>query len=313
MVVPAVLFLAVNAASGTGRGWAIPIATDIAFSLAVLAVVSTHLPAGLRTFLLALAIVDDLLAITVIAVFYTADLHVGYLAAALVPLAAFGVLAQLRVARWWIALPLAAVVWSLVHASGVHATVAGVLLAFCVPVRASTRRGGRLALPGTADGLEHRLRPLSSCFAVPVFAFFASGVALGGFSTYLHGLGQPITLGVILGLVIGKPLGVLAGTFLCSRVLRTGLDAETSWWDALGVALLCGMGFTVALLIGELAFQGNPEQVDHARIGVITGTLLAAVLAAVVLRLRNRHYREIEREEAVDTDHDGVPDVFEQP
>ena len=199
MVVPAVLFLALNAASGTSRGWAIPIATDIAFSLAVLAVLSTHLPAGLRTFLLALAIVDDLLAITVIAVFYTADLHVGYLAAALVPLAAFGVLAQLRVARWWIALPLAAVVWWLVHASGVHSTVAGVLLAFCVPVRASTRRGGRLALPGTADGLEHRLRPLSSCFAVPVFAFFASGVALGGFSNYLHGLGSRSLSGSSLG------------------------------------------------------------------------------------------------------------------
>lgn len=313
MIVPALLFFAVNAGSGTGNGWAIPSATDIAFSLAVLAVVSTHLPAGLRTFLLAVAIVDDLLAITVIAVFYTATLHLAFLAIAIIPLAGFAVLAQLRLARWWIALPLAVLVWLLVHDSGVHSTVAGVLLAFCVPVRPGTKHGGRLGLPGSADALEHRLRPFSSCFAVPVFAFLASGVALGGWSAYLHGLAQPITLGIVLGLVVGKPVGVLTGTLLCSAVLRTRMDRETSWWDAVGLAMLCGMGFTVALLISELAFPDSEQHVDYARIGVITGTLISAVLAAVVLRIRNRHYRQIEQEETVDADQDGIPDVFEAP
>ncbi len=311
MIVPAIVFVAVNAAGGTTGGWAIPTATDIAFSLAVLAVLSTHLPSAVRTFLLALAIVDDLLAIVVIAVFYTEQLNLGYLALALVPIAIFGLLWQLRVARWWSAVPLAVAAWTLVHASGVHATVAGVLLAFVVPVRASARRGGRLALPGVADGLEHRVRPLSSGFAVPVFAFFASGVAFGGLAAFGHALGQPVTLGVMLGLVLGKPLGVLLGVALAGKAMRSTMDPDVNWSDAIGVALLCGIGFTVSLLISELAFETEPELVDQARIGVLCGSLVAAALAAVVLRRRNRHYRELEELEARDTDADGVPDVYE--
>jgi len=311
MIVPAVVFVAVNAGSGTTGGWAIPTATDIAFSLAVLAVLSTHLPSAVRTFLLALAIVDDLLAIVVIAIFYTEDLQLGYLALALVPIAAFGVLWQLRVARWWSAIPLALVAWTLVHSSGVHATVAGVLLAFVVPVKASTRRGGRLALPGAADGLEHRVRPLSSGFAVPVFAFFASGVAFGGLAAFGQSLGRPVTLGIILGLVVGKPLGVVLGIWLAGKALRSDMDPDTSWSDAFGAALLCGIGFTVSLLISELAFEGDPGLVDQARIGVLCGSLVAAALAAVVLRSRNRHYRELEELETLDSDADGIPDVYE--
>ena len=311
MIVPAVVFIAVNADSGTIGGWAIPTATDIAFSLAVLAVLSTHLPSAVRTFLLALAIVDDLLAIVVIAIFYTEDVQLGYLALALIPIAAFGVLWQLRVARWWSAIPLALVAWTLVHSSGVHATVAGVLLAFVVPVKASTRRGGRLALPGAADGLEHRVRPLSSGFAVPVFAFFASGVAFGGLAAFGQSLGQPVTLGIMLGLVVGKPLGVLLGIWLAGKALRSDMDPDTSWADAFGAALLCGIGFTVSLLISELAFENDPGLVDQARIGVLCGSLVAAALAAVVLRGRNRHYRELEEREAQDSDADGIPDVYE--
>ena len=172
MIVPAAVFIAINLAAGRPEnldGWAVPIATDIAFALAVLAVLSTHLPTALRTFLLTLAVVDDLLAITVIAVFYTDHLSLGPLALALIPIGLFGLAVQRGIHHWWVLVPLAAVAWALVHASGVHATVAGVALGFTVPVL------GRHGHP-TAELFEHTLRPVSAGFAVPVFAFFAAGV-----------------------------------------------------------------------------------------------------------------------------------------
>ena len=189
VIVPASLYLLVNATTGgaAGRGWAIPTATDIAFALAVLAVIGRSLPSALRTFLLTLAVVDDLLAIVIIAVFYTAGLSVLPLLAALVPLGAFTVLVQKRVRSWWLLLPLAAATWALVHASGVHATVAGVLLGFAVPVLRSDRAGGADAGPGLAEHLEHRFRPLSAGVAVPVFALLSAGVAIGGLGGLLIG------------------------------------------------------------------------------------------------------------------------------
>ncbi len=177
-----------------------PIATDIAFALAVLAVLSTHLPTALRTFLLTLAVVDDLLAITVIAVFYTDHLAPGPLALALIPIGLFGLAVQRGIHHWWLLVPLAVAAWALVHASGVHATVAGVLLGFTVPVLG----GGH----PTAELFEHTMRPVSAGFAVPVFAFFAAGVTVGGWSGLGDSLLHPVTDGVIAGLVIGKPLGV---------------------------------------------------------------------------------------------------------
>jgi NhaA family Na+:H+ antiporter len=188
MVCPALAFVAINWHTGHGalQGWAIPIATDIAFALAVLAVISTHLPDALRTFLLTLAVVDDLLAITIIAVFFTRNLQPLLLLAALVPLAVFGFLVQRRVRSWWLLLPLAVVTWALVHASGVHATVAGVLLAFTVPVLRSQAAGGPSAGPGLAEHFEHKLRPISAGVAVPAFAFFAAGVTIGGSEVLLR-------------------------------------------------------------------------------------------------------------------------------
>ena len=182
VIVPAVIYAMVNAraADGALEGWAIPTATDIAFALAVLAVIGRHLPSALRTFLLTLAVVDDLLAIVIIAVFYTEELAVAPLLGALVPLALFAVLVQRRVRSWWLLLPLAFATWALVHASGVHATVAGVLLAFAVPVVRSDRAGGPDAGRGLAEHFEHRFRPLSAGVAVPVFALMAAGVTLGG-------------------------------------------------------------------------------------------------------------------------------------
>jgi Na+:H+ antiporter, NhaA family len=314
MAIPALLFVLINldGADGALRGWAIPSATDIAFALAVLAVISTHLPSALRTFLLTLAVVDDLLAIVVIAVFYTEDLSVVPLLLALVPLALFGLLVQKRVRRWWLLLPLAAATWVLVHESGVHATVAGVLLAFTVPVPRSEAAGGPAAGPGLAEHFEHGLRPLSAGVAVPVFAFFSAGVAVGGLSGLAASVTDRVALGIAMGLVVGKAIGISASTWLVSRFTRAELDEDLGWPDVLGLSLLGGIGFTVSLLITELAYGAGSTTYDHAKVGILTGTLVAALLATVVLRLRNRRYRRIAEEERVDTDADGVPDVYQR-
>jgi Na+:H+ antiporter, NhaA family len=302
MAAPAVIYVLVNLGTGALRGWAIPTATDIAFALAVLAVISTHLPSGLRTFLLTLAVVDDLLAITIIAIFYTSTLSVGHLALSLLPLALFAFLAQRRVRAWWALLPLAVLTWGFMHASGVHATVAGVLLAFTVPVRG-----------GAAEHFEHRFRPISAGVAVPVFAFFAAGVTVGGFSGLADSLTDTVALGIVAGLVLGKAIGISAATWLVSRFTRAELDDDLSWWDVVGLALLGGIGFTVSLLIGELAFGPGSVRDEHVKVGVLVGTVAAALLATVLLRLRNRIYRRIAVMEQADADHDGIPDVFQQP
>jgi len=308
MAAPAALFAIVNAGGAALAGWAIPTATDIAFALAVLGLISTHLPAGLRTFLLTLAVVDDLLAITIIALFYTSALHLLPLLLALLPLALFAVLVQRRVRSWWLLLPLAAATWFLVHESGVHATVAGVLLAFAVPVRRRAAGEG----PGLAEHFEHRLRPLSAGLAVPVFAFFASGVSVAGAGGLGASLRDSVTIGVIVGLVAGKTAGITGATWLVQRFTRARLDPGLGWWDVFGLALLGGVGFTVALLIAELAYGPGTVRDGHAKIGILLGSLLAALLATVVLRLRNRRYRRLAAEEAIDADDDGIPDIYQR-
>jgi NhaA family Na+:H+ antiporter len=270
----------------------------------VLAIVGTALPTALRTFLLTLAVVDDLLAITIIALFYTADLHLLPLALAALPLGVFAVLVQRRVRAWWLLLPLAAATWALVHASGVHATVAGVLLGFAVPVVRRSAGPG----PGLAEHLEHRFRPLSAGVAVPVFAFFAAGVSLADAGGLRSSLAQPVTVGIIAGLVVGKTLGVLAATWTVHRFTRAQLAPELSWWDVLGLSLLAGIGFTVSLLIGELAYGVGTDLDNHVKIGVLLGSGTAALLAAVILRIRDRHYRTVNDQESVAEDRDGVPD-----
>jgi NhaA family Na+:H+ antiporter len=307
MVVPAMIFVLVNL-GGSLDGWAIPTATDIAFALAVLAVIGSHLPSGLRTFLLTLAVVDDLLAIIIIAVVYTKTLHIGYLLLALVPIAIFTVLVQHRVRSWWLLLPLAALAWGLVHASGVHATVAGVLLGFAVPV---IRRDGSEG-PGLAEHFEHRFRPLSAAVAVPVFAFFSAGVAVDGWSGLTDALSEPITIGIITGLFIGKTVGVFAATWLVSTFTRAELDDDLAWLDVLGLAMLAGVGFTVSLLIGELAYGVGNATDEHVKTGVLAGSVVSALGAAVILRARNRRHREISLREARDEDGDGIPDAFQE-
>lgn len=306
MALPALCYVAVAlSAGGTGlRGWAIPTTTDIAFALGVLAVVSSHLPQGLRAFLLTLAVVDDLFAIIIIAVFYTTGFHPLPLLAALAPIAAFGLLVQRRRTWWWALMPLAVLAWALVHSSGVHATVAGVLLGFTVPVLPS-----RAGAPGLAERLEHRWRPVSAGLAVPVFAFFAAGVSLVDVSPG-DVLADPIVLGVALGLVLGKTVGVFGSTFLLARFTRAELDEEITWADLLGLALLAGIGFTVSLLIGELAFGAGSPADDRVKTAVLLGSVVSAGLASIVLLRRNRVYRRISERESRDADGDGVPDVY---
>ncbi|BBY32746.1 Na+/H+ antiporter NhaA [Mycolicibacter minnesotensis] len=290
MVAPAAVYVAVNVHTGDGalRGWAIPTATDIAFALAVLAVISSHLPSALRTFLLTLAVVDDLLAVTVIAVFYTGHLDLVALGLAGVPLALFAVAAR-RLGHFAVLLPLAAATWYFVHESGVHATIAGVLLGLTVPVRAPRNGGSRQRRRLEAKELEHLIRPLSAGVAVPVFAFFAAGVTLGGLTGLTTALRDPIALGIIAGLVVGKVVGITGAAALTAALTRAELDASLKWIDVVALALLGGIGFTIALLIGDLAFA-DPTRQEHVKVGVLIGTLIAASLAAILLTLRDRSY-----------------------
>lgn len=319
VAVPALLYVFVVAGlGGTGemlRGWAVPTATDIAFALAVLAVIGTHLPAALRSFLLTLAVVDDLVAITIIAVFYTSSLNLGMLALALVPLGLYAVLVQRRIAHWYVLLPLAVTTWALVHASGIHATVAGVLLGLTVPVRPRAHVPSLSTMAAEVDvaqRFEHRMRPLSAGFAVPVFAFFAAGVTvLGG--GVRDTLADPAALGVIAGLVLGKLVGVFGGTWLFTRFTRAEIDEGLSWSDVFGLSLLAGVGFTVSLLVGELAFGAGTARDEHVKLAVLLGSLLSAALATAVLRRRNRVYRQLAELESADIDGDGIPDAFQGP
>lgn len=309
IVLPALIYLAVIAASGSGAyiGWAIPMATDIAFALAVLAVINSHLPQGLRAFLLTLAVVDDLIAILVIAIFYTDQLSLPPLLGALLTIGAFGALVQRRRTWWWALLPLSVLGWGLMHASGVHATVAGVLLGFTVP--ALIRPGERHRL---AEHLEHRWRPVSAGLAVPIFAFFAAGVTLRDVD--LGGLvREPIVLGVVAGLVVGKTVGIFGSTYLLSRFSRAELDQGIGWPDLFGVALLAGIGFTVSLLVGELAFGVGSEADNLVKAAVLAGSLASAVLASLVLTRRNAIHRRLREAETRDVDADGVPDVYQRP
>ncbi|GAA0492508.1 Na(+)/H(+) antiporter NhaA [Paractinoplanes deccanensis] len=306
VVVPALIYLVFNAGGATD-GWAIPTATDIAFALAVLAVVGRCLPSALRTFLLTLAVVDDLLAIVIIAIFYTDHLSVWPLLGMLAPLALFAVLVQRRVRAWWLLLPLAFATWALMHASGVHATVAGVLLGFAVPV---LRRDGADG-PGLAEHFEHRFRPLSAGVAVPVFALMSAGVTVGGLDGLTSALTEPVAIGVMAGLVLGKPIGIVGATWLTARFTRARLDEGLAWIDVAGLAVLGGIGFTVSLLVGELAFGAGTVSDAHVKVAVLTGSLAAALIGTVILRLRNGVYRRLYEAEQVDRDRDEIPDVYQ--
>ncbi len=320
VIVPALIYAAINWASPeTMSGWAIPTATDIAFAVAVLAVIGSNLPTPLRIFLLTLAVVDDLIAIAIIAVFYTSDINTTALLLTLIPLALYAFLAQKYrrffglnpSAAWLFLLPLGFVTWALLHASGIHATVAGVALAFTIPVLHSTKHGKHSDGPGLAEIFEHRFRPLSAGIAVPIFAFFSAGVAVGGFVGLRSALITPVAVGIVVALVLGKPIGILTATWFTAKFTKATLDPELKWVDLFGMSVLAGIGFTVSLLVAELSFGlGNPAN-DHAKVAILTASILAAVLATIVLGGRNRHYKKLRAKEMIDADSDGIPDVYQ--
>lgn len=321
VLVPALIYALINWSNPqTISGWAIPTATDIAFAVAVLAVIGSHLPTALRIFLLTLAVVDDLMAISIIAIFYTNDINTTALLLTLIPLALYAFLAQRYraffglkpAAAWLILLPLGFMTWALLHASGIHATVAGVVLAFTIPVLHKTKDGITPQGPGLAEIFEHRFRPLSAGFAVPIFAFFSAGVAVGGFQGLLSALGDPVSIGIIVALVVGKPLGILSATWFTARFTKATLDPSLKWVDLLGVSLLAGIGFTVSLLVGELSFGLGSTANDHAKVAILAASMLAAVLAAILLGSRNRTYRKLRVADQLDTDADGIPDIYQQ-
>lgn len=322
VVLPAVIYVIVTLDAGAEaqRGWAIPVATDIAFALAVLAVVGTSLPLALRTFLLTLAVVDDLIAITIIAFFYTTDLAPAFLIASFVGLAVYAVIAQRfqeffrarETAAWFILMPIGLIVWFFMYESGVHATVAGVLLAFAIPVRAKGGDDDGLGpRMGLAELFEHRYRPLSAGVAVPVFAFFSAGVAVGGWNGLVDAVTSPVAIGIMLGLVVGKTVGITVATWLVTRLPGVSLPRGVRWVDLIGLALLAGMGFTVSLLISELSFGQGSALDDVGKVGILLGSLIAALLAVALLGTRNRQYKRQLADEKLDADGDGIPDVFD--
>lgn len=306
MAVPAGVYLAVSLPrGGTADGWAVPMATDIAFALAVLAILSTHLPSALRAFLLTLAVVDDLGAILVIALFFTSSLNLLALGGAIAGLTIFYLMQRKRVRGWWCYVPLGLTIWALTYNSGIHATVAGVAMGLLL----RTRRDPDEQV-SCGERTEHHLRPVSAGIAVPLFALFAAGVSISP-SALGSVFREPEPLGVVLGLVVGKTIGIFIGTYLAARFTRAQLNPDLAWADVLALAAVSGVGFTVALLIGELAFT-NPVDAEHIKAAVVTGSLIAAGLAAMLIKRRNTIYRRIYEEENRDEDEDSVPDVYQQ-
>jgi NhaA family Na+:H+ antiporter len=278
VAVPALIYLAINANGGHPEGWAVPAATDIAFALAVLAVVGSNLPTALRAFLLTLAVVDDLIVIVIIAVFFTDSLDLVWLAVAVAAMVAWTLLQRARVSTPLIYVPLAVLAWWAVHECGVHATIAGVALGLLTRVRHDPDEE-----TSPAEHLEHVLSPVSSALAVPFFALMSAGVVLEGGAELVS---DPIVVGVVVGLVVGKPVGVFAGGWLVARFTRAELDPSIVWRDVVGVAVLAGIGFTVSLLVSDLSFAGVER--DAAKTAVLAGSVVSAVLGALVLGHRDR-------------------------
>jgi len=284
MLAPVAIYVGINLARGGSlAGWAVPTATDIAFAMAVLAIVGRGLPTAIRAFLLTLAVVDDLLAILVIAIFFTDDVSLPWLAASALCIFVFGALARRGFTKWWALGPLAVVAWATMHASGIHATIAGVALGLVVPAVAV--RGQKEAL---TEKWEHTWRPISSGVAVPIFALFAAGIPITA-AAINEALHDPVAQGVAIGLVVGKPLGIVLATFLVATFTKASLGPGVSWWDIISVGAVSGIGFTVSLLIAELAFGGT--ETDLVTMAILIASVVAAIIGGALLAWRARFYR----------------------
>ena len=280
MILPALVFVWFNWGNAeTLGGWAIPAATDIAFALGILALVGARAPTSLKVFLLTLAILDDLGAILIIALFYTADLKVEYLALALIPLAALYIMNKLRLHRIAPMILVGTIMWFLVLKSGVHATLAGVVTAFFIPM---VDRWGKSPL----HALEHALAPYVLYLIVPIFAFANAGVVLTGMS--VADLLQPLPLGIAAGLIIGKQVGIFGITWTVVKLGFARMPHGANWWQIYGVACLAGIGFTMSLFIGGLSFA-DAALMNEVRIGVLGGSLISAVVGFTVLMLAGRN------------------------
>ena len=278
MAVPALIYVAFNRSSGGLHGWAIPAATDIAFALGMLALLGRRVPASLKLFLLAVAIIDDLGAVLIIAAFYTAQLSLAWLAgAAIIGLALWG-LNRARVLRLWPYLLLGLGLWFCVLRSGIHPTMAGVVLAFLIPLRADDQHS-------PLHRLEHKLSPWVGFAIVPLFGLANAGVSLTGLS--LATLAAPIPLGIAAGLFIGKQLGIFVSVWAAIRLRLAPAPAGASLVQIYGVAVLCGVGFTMSLFIGLLAFPSIEGQ-DKVKVGVLLGSMLSALFGLLVLALGKR-------------------------
>lgn len=267
------------------RGWAIPTATDIAFALGVLSLLGSRVPASLKIFLAALAIIDDLGAVIVIAIFYTADLNLLSLAGAGIVVGNLIIFNRMGVKALWRYLVLGAVLWVLVFASGIHATLAGVILALTIPLKLT---------PGTPEAahhesplhkLEHLLHKPVAFVIVPIFGFANAGVSFAGISMSVFS--EHLTMGIAAGLMLGKLVGVLGTVAVLVKLGVADLPAQASWGQVTGTALLCGIGFTMSLFIGLLAFD-DPGVRDRVKIGILAGSVLSGVLGAVVLSIFGR-------------------------
>jgi NhaA family Na+:H+ antiporter len=287
MAIPALLYLAFNLGpQGHPRGWAIPSATDIAFALGVLSLLGSRVPMSLRVFLTALAIIDDLGAVLIIAIFYTGDLNLLALGgAAAVLLILFG-LNRMGVRRLAGYLILGAILWYLTLLSGIHATLAGVALALAIPLKASPGKPDDMTSP--LHKLEHGLQPWVNFLIVPVFGFANAGVSFAGITA--DAVIAPVPLGVMLGLFLGKQVGVMAFSAAVIRLRWAELPRNATWLQFYGVALLCGIGFTMSLFIGLLAFPGSPDLQDETKIGVLLGSVISALFGSLVLRFTPRRH-----------------------
>jgi NhaA family Na+:H+ antiporter len=282
MLAPALIYVACNAGSPEGlRGWAIPAATDIAFALGVLSLLGSRVPVSLKVFLTALAILDDLGAVIIIALFYTAELSGTMLGLAGLTVLGLVALNRLGVTRLPLYLALGALLWFLVLRSGIHATLAGVALALTIPLRLS--KGAPDDATSPLHRLEHGLHPYVAFLIVPIFGFANAGVSFAGVGAAT--LLQPVPLGIALGLFLGKQLGVFGFAWAAIRAGLADLPANATWAQLYGVALLCGIGFTMSLFIGLLAFPNSALLQDETKIGVLAGSLLSGLVGWLLLRL----------------------------
>ena len=288
MAVPALVYLAFNLGpEGQPKGWAIPAATDIAFALGVLSLLGSRVPVSLKVFLTAIAIIDDIGAVLIIALFYSDALNLLALGGAAAVLAVLVALNMSGVERLWPYLMLGVVLWAFVLFSGIHATLAGVVLALTIPLRRS------IARPDDADSplhiLEHALAKWVAFLVVPVFGFANAGVPVLGLT--LSAMMQPVPLGILLGLFVGKQVGIFASVWLAVRTNLADLPAGAGWGQVYGVALLCGIGFTMSLFIGLLAFYDDEALQSAVKLGVLAGSLASALVGTAVLLVAKRETR----------------------